>query len=519
MKQINKLFKPILFFLFFLFTAFVLALSLRGIHGNPTTETLNSPAFKDEGPLELSPERGRFALTYSLAENKSFKFSLPVAKFVTPDLGYKDGYFVSLFAPGVSFLTIPGYLVGKFFGVSQVGTFAVVALFSALNVLLIVSISRQLGAYSLAASAAGLIFLFATPAYAYAVTLYQHHITVFLLLASLYFLIKWQKNLLSLVFVWFFIGLSISVDYPNFIMFLPLGLYSLLRFFDINKTEQYVKLKFKSLGMLTFIGLVIPLGVFLWTNKQSYGNPFQLAGTVRTVKEIDESGNLTFSPASQKEPGDPGYTEKTATGFFHSRNTIQGLSIHLFGKERGVLVYTPVMFLSVLGIIYLYKRKGKVVALLLSVVGANILLYSMWDDPWGGWAFGSRYLIPSYAILAIFLARALTELKRKFGFLLLFLLLSYYSISVNTLGALTTNKVPPRGEAIALEALSGKKENYTYFRNWDYLNNGGTKSFVYNIYANKYVTPFGFYAIISGVIAFVTTLEISLLYLTAKRNE
>lgn len=500
------------------FCLFILALVLRGILKNPSELDFADITFKDEGPLELSPERGRFALTYSLVENKSFKFSLPIARFVTPDLGYKDGEFVSLFAPAVSLLVIPGYLLGKAIGISQVGTFAIVSIFAIFNVFLIRAISKELGANSLAATLAGLTFLFASPAFAYAVTLYQHNITVFLILTSLYFLIKWKKSLRPLFLVWFLIGLSISVDYPNFFMFFPIGVYSLLRFFEIDKAAEYIKLKFKTLGILTLVGLIVPAVLFMWTNRQSYGDPFQLAGTVRTVKDIDENGNLKFS-SSQKDPNDPDYVEKTATGFFRTRNMIQGLAIHLIGNERGMLVFTPVFFLSIIGIFYLYKKNGKVTAPLVSIVGANILLYSMWGDPWGGWAFGSRYLIPSYAVLAIFLGIALSELRTKIVFLLLFLLLSYYSISVNTLGALTTNKIPPKGEAKALEPISGKKEPYTFLRNWEYLKNTGSKSFVYNTYAYKYVTPTQYYLSITVGIAVITTLNVSVLYLLAKREK
>ena len=83
----------------------VLFLTVRGIPGNPNKINMNDPKWV-EGPFELSPERGRFALTFSLVEDKSFEFGLPVARFATPDLGYINGKFVSIFTPGFSFLTI-----------------------------------------------------------------------------------------------------------------------------------------------------------------------------------------------------------------------------------------------------------------------------------------------------------------------------------------------------------------------------------------------------------------------------
>src|SRR3989344_1802836 len=120
-----------------IFCVIILTLTVKGKSGNPTETTMNDLGWTTNGPFELSPERGRFALTYSLVENKSVGFSIPVARFASPDVGYKDGRYVSLFAQGVSFLSIPGYLIGKFFGASQVGAFLTSSFFAIFNFILI----------------------------------------------------------------------------------------------------------------------------------------------------------------------------------------------------------------------------------------------------------------------------------------------------------------------------------------------------------------------------------------------
>src|SRR5207237_1298615 len=99
-----------------------------------------------------------------------------------------------------------------------------------------------------------------------------------------------------------------------------------------------------------------------------------------------------------------------------------------------------------------------------------ILLYSMWDDPYGGWAFGSRYLIPTYAILSIFMALLLKRIAKYNILLLLFFAVFTYSVGINTLGAITSNRNPPQVEAVALERASGKAQPYTYIRNFNVLN-------------------------------------------------
>ena len=137
-----------------------------------------------------------------------------------------------------------GYIIGKFFGASQVGTFAMIALFAVFNALLIRAIAIRLGADKIAAAIGALIFLFATPAFTYAVTLYQHHISVFIILLSIYLLIRWN-NFWSLSAIWFLLALSAAVDNPNVIFMAPIGLYAAAKMFIINKESAKITVRFQ----------------------------------------------------------------------------------------------------------------------------------------------------------------------------------------------------------------------------------------------------------------------------------
>ena len=506
--------------LFALFLFFILVLGLRGLPGNPSSVEINQERWKDEGPLELSPERGRYALTMSLIEDKSFHFSVPIARFTTPDLGYKNGKYVSLFAPAVSFIVMPGYMIGQFFGASQLGAFFMILIFALINALLVRSVAIHLGAKAKAATIASLLFLFASPAFAYAVTLYQHHITTFLILFSIWILLKY-KNIFSLAVVWFLCALSIPVDYPNLFFMLPIGIYAFGRFFNIDKLQETVKIRIKPLAFLTLATVLIPLVFFLWFNKMSYGDPLQFSGTVASVKAIDEQGKSTVPGRAGQDRTEqfinPDLQKKSSILFFSTRELPSLLYIHLFSLDRGVLFYTPIMFFGIIGMFILYKRKEKTTSLLVAIIGFNIFLYAMFGQ--GGWAFGSRYLIPSYAILSIFIAITLTHLSKKFLFVILFLLLSIYSVSVNTLGAVTTNRNPPKVEAVALEKISGRKEYYTYQRNWEYLNNQGSKSFVFQTFAKDYVTAPQYYYFVAGLIILVLGGQTIFLYLKSRKEK
>lgn len=501
----------------FLFSTIVLVVTLRGNIGNPTSLELNTPAWKDGGPFELSPERGRFALTYSVVENQSVIFSLDLARFVTPDLGYINGNYVSLFAPGVSFITIPGYLVGRSLGISQVGTYAVVAAFALLNFILIRKISSAMGANYLASSVAGLIFLFATPAFTYAVSLYQHHISAFLILLACYLLIRPGRILVNLVIIWFLCAFSILIDYPNLFMMLPIALASLTKFFQVERVLTKFKIKFNFGRLLTLSGIVVPFVMFMVFSYLSYGNPLQFSGTVPSAAAIGIDGKPTAPRSVNLEGSDELADQvrlgKSAINFFYPRNLVNGFYIHFLSLDRGVLMYTPIILFGVLGALILYKslksNKNIYLSVLVGVIAINIVLYSLWGDPWGGWAFGSRYLIPSYAVLSIFISIALTRLSKSKILLSLFSILMVYSIAINTLGAVTTSANPPKTEISALEQLSGTQERYTYARNWEYLKTTGSKAFFYRQFFSDRVDVKTFYFVLVGILS---AISIGLIY-------
>jgi hypothetical protein len=521
----SKKFKIIGFLLFTLFCAIVLTFSVRGLQGNPNTSDLNRLTWKDNGPLELSPERGRFALTYSLVENHSFSFTPDLARFASPDVGFYHGKYVSLFAPGVSFIIIPGYILGKMVGFSQVGSFAVIALFALMNVFLIRAIVVKLGMHQLVGLIAGLTFLFATPAFPYAVTLYQHHISTFLILSAIYLLIRFN-SFWSLVLIWILCGLSVSVDYPNFFMMLPIGIAALGKIFTTKNEGNRIALKISLPRLFSIAAIVIPMVFFFWFNFASYGNPLQLAGTVDRALAVNANGTPQLESTAVlqrlKVSGQPAILpQKSALGSFNNRLIMQGFYIHFLSPDRGMLVYTPIMFFGFAGFIFALKRKMPYTWLLFAIIGFNILLYSMWDDPYGGWAFGSRYLIPTYAILSIFIAYILRYIARYNLLLLLFFAVFSYSVGINTLGAITSNRNPPQVEAQALAKASGKDQPYTYMRNFNILNTNTSKAVVFEIIAGNYVTAWSYYTYLSSFIVIISAFLIMSLKVLAKgkRNE
>lgn len=524
LKKFKNLLITTLQIVLIIFVTLILFASIRGNAGIPTAEELNNPVWKEQGPFELSPERGRYALTYSIIEDKSFDFSIPVARFTTPDLGYTDGKFVSLFAPGVSFLVIPGYVVGHYLGMSQVGAYSAIAVYAILNFILIRQISKLLGASNPASVIAGMTFIFATPAFAYGVSLYQHHISTFLILLATYLLVRFEKKWLATLGIWFLCGLGIAVDNPNLLMMMPIGIVALLQSLDIEEKKEEMSIRIYPKYIIAIIGVLIPALGFMYFNYVSYGNPLQLGGTTNSVDAINEEGEPVTSegiltPEELAQAGEFEEGERSSVGFFEARDMVNGLYIHLFSEDRGVVYFTPVILTGIIGIFVLYRSKNKHLPLLLSIVGVNLILYSMWGDPWGGWAFGSRYLIPSYAIMSIFIAMALTRYSRNILFLLVFAVLFVYSTAINTLGAITTSAIPPKVQAIPLEALTGKEEKYNYKRSWDFLNNNGSKSYFYQEFLEDSIPAKDFYITLVSAISTVSLMTLIGVYLTNRKTK
>ncbi len=503
--MINIIKKYLSSIIIFVLCILVMVLTMKGHLGNPDENILIEKYWSENGPFELSPDRGRFALLYSMVENKSLHFSIPIARFVAPDVAYFNNSYVSLFAPTLSFILIPGYVIGKILGASQIGTFAVISIFAILNVFLIRKIASSLGAKDIYATLGGLIFLFATPAFAYSVSLYQHHVTTFLILLSIYILLKFN-SIAAAAAVWGLTAISISLDNPNAIFMLPIALYAGFRLIEFRKLRKVYKIKFKVLGVFAVFFALLPIVPFLIYNDIVNGSPLQLSGTLPGVQVISQSGEaftkaedgslIPLSDSKRQEEN----LNKSTSGFFRARNLVNGIYTQTVSPDRGTLFFAPVMLFAFIPVYFKSKIGKNIKSLMIAVAGFIVLLYSLWGDPWGGWAFGSRYLIPAYAIGAIFVSLALKKIFSKRIFGLLFIVILAFSITVNTLGAITTNRNPPEVEAVPLQEITKQIENYSFDRNWSYLVGGNSKSVFFDESAHKYLTSVEYFLVVLTIV-------------------
>lgn len=514
------MFNKIVIILIIIIAAGFYAFTLRGVSGNPQPETIKTELDQHAKPFELSPERGRFAHVMTLAQTGQYALTQQLADFVYPDVGYYDGKFYSYFAPGISYMSLPFYLLGQKYDLSQVATFGFVSLVSILGLIFLYKISREMLNMPIWASLASvLIFGFASTAWSYAITLYQHHFTTFFLLSSIYAIWKFKRHSRFAWawagWAWIALALSFTVDYPNAFLMLPVAIYFFVASFEYFKDGHKVALRWRTSFILTFVLFVALTLLHSTHNKEYFGNPMRLAGSIVGYKQLEEQNLLDQGGTdAQNAVSELQERKDNVLGFFSEEKVPRGLVILFVSTDRGLFIYTPIFLLAIFGFLHLRKLKSLEVWVLLGFVLFNIFLYASWGDPWGGWAYGTRYLIPSMSILSLAIGYWLSVPESKFGWLkkLIASVLFVYSSAIALLGALTTNANPPRIEGDYL----GMK--YNFFRNIDFLKDNTSGSFLYNTYFVNEISLTTYYFIILGSVVFVFLLVIFILPLFKRKG-
>lgn len=481
--------KLIISSLFVLFCITILGLTVRGDKGSPLYFQ-NENDQRLGGPFELSNGASRYALTKTIVENKTFFLDEKLAKFSTPDVVDFQGKFISIFTPGVSFIAIPFYIVGKLFGAPQFVSYLAITFFAILNTILVASLAKKLGANYYASILSGLIFLFSTNALVYAHNFTQHHLSTTIILISLLNALR-KRTFVNNCILGFLISGGVLVDIPNLLLVAPIGIYAFLKSLNIEKVGGQIKLLIKASIIGFLIGIIPLLSLFAWYNFQTTGSLTKIGQNIGRTHYFREN----LPPRNSAEGIGSGEKESKGVKLpFKTRAQLQGFYVLLFSNERSWLFYSPILLLGFWGFWFSYKSKvnQNIVALCTSIIMVNIVVYSMFGDPWGGWAFGSRYLIPSAAILSSAIALLFKQYGRKIFFNILLVLLILYSAAISLLGALTTSAIPPAIEAVNL--LNPIPHTYVY--NWQLLNNNFISSLVYNLFFVGEITPKIYYLIV-----------------------
>lgn len=483
----------------------VLSLLSLGIKGKKDlTHYQNTKSTELSGPFEASNSTARYALTEAMIDNHSFTLNPIEAKFASPDMTTYKGKALSIFTPGVSFIGAPFYAFGKLFGLAQIFTYLSVTISALLNAILIYILARKIGTSKIASYISAVAFLFATNALPYAFGFTQHHFGLTIILLSVLNTMQ-KRNIINNFVLGILFSIGLMLDIPNSFLLLPVGLYVLSKHFSFTKSAKSIKVSFKTALTGIIIGLIpfiILFGIYNYQTTGSYTKIAQLIGR--------QDDNTPSKPIVKTNDYDKKYALNT-------RNELQGLYILGLSDERSWLWYSPIVFFGFLGLYISYHKKKFTTtsAIVLSIIFINFAVYSMFDDPWGGWSFGPRYLIPAAGLLCIFIGQGIDKYAKKIVFGFLFLAVAIYSIYITTLGTLTTTSIPPKQEA---EALINPIP-YTYKYNQKLAAVNISKTYVYDAYLSKVITVNQLVWVYSSVVFLMITIPYIYIWRTRKEEK
>lgn len=223
---------------------------------------------------------------------------------------------------------------------------------------------------------------------------YSHVYEFFAYSAFLYFFTKFfiAKHAKYLYFASIFAGILVLIRIVDVALILLPFLFILY------------KIRSKKVVFTSYLILVFFASILLAYNYLSYGNPFTL-----------------------------GYTINGNSGFSTNLNIIP----LLFSNTRGLFMWSPLILLSVLGLVLYSKKSKSSLVFFIFPVGLLLFIYNFWSNWWGGVSAGQRFLIVLAPLFALGFAYLYTRFRFKFVIKLVGVVLILFSLSLSILYRLT----------------------------------------------------------------------------------
>lgn len=344
--------------------------------------------------FESPNERARAYQALAVISRGSLEIGAEVERFGgMEDVAAAAGRLFPNKAPGTLPLLLPGALLAHGFAAGDaegklrltlvLGRLLAASLPFAVCVLLLARSTASLprgGPLAVAAYTLG------TPALAASLLLFSHALTACLLLAGYLLLLgssrpRWQAGMLA----GFLLGWAVVCEYPVAVPAAVVALAALRR----------LGLR----GALAFSGGgLVPLALLAAYNTACFGSPLALS-----------TGHEAYAS----------FAALVKQGFFGiSWPTLGGLAGLLFSPSRGLVVWAPLVALSVIGALVRPRWPGDLGARFALAAAPLALLVAMSGYPnWhGGWFPGPRYLLPVLPLVFVLAARgAESALERTWG--------------------------------------------------------------------------------------------------------
>ena len=295
---------------------------------------------------------------------------------------------------------------------------------------LIYRTGRRLGWWRVTALATALIFGLATLAWPYTQTFFSDPVCGFALFAAFYGLLSYSQTGRKLYLTggglaWGLAYLARTINLVTLPIFVLALLVVLRQHEQMRQPEKAQPERAQSDGV-TPIWTYQLLLIKNWRPIISFFIPIALAGILSLWWNGLRYGNIW----------DNGYV---ATESF-TANWLIGISGLLVGPARGIIWYSPVLLLGLLGGRWFWQQARWVLGVALSISLVYVLLYGKWYMWHGGYSWGPRFIVPLLPFLALFVGPAWEQLvqRQQWGRTgrALAILLAVLSVGVQWLGML-----------------------------------------------------------------------------------
>jgi len=323
-----------------------------------------------------SPNEGsRLALIMAIVEHQSFKIN----DFMewTWWIDYSEyppgsGNYYSDKGPGLSFLGIPFYFLGKFVAYrlysdpllvnGTLASFVVVcgSIFTALSVVVVFEFCKLLEINEKTSLLTALSYAFGTIAFVYGKTFFAHGTSAFLLISAAYLTVHYfqngRKDSTKVFLAGLALGYSVCIDYQN-----VLALPPILAFYAFKR-------EFRKL-LLFLVPYLACLGLLAWYHFVIFDSPFS--------------------------------TPYKYTGYYGEVQSFQAFSYPmylglwglLFSTYRGLFYFSPFLLFTAYGFVLFFRRYPQEAIWFASNFLLMLFVLSVYVVWHGGGAYGPRLLL------------------------------------------------------------------------------------------------------------------------------
>jgi hypothetical protein len=342
---------------------------------------------------------------------REFKLDLDEFRFLyEPEVPYflqaRNGHIVSTYPPWAAVVALPVYLLPTLGGLSPQSSRLLeleklaATLMTALSVLILLFTLRRVTREKIAWLIA-LVYAFGTSSFSESSqSLGQHGSSQLFLALTIYCLVRGRDEPRFAAYGGCVLASAIVARPLNLLLALPIGPYILHRGRD---------------QLIAFIlAMLPPLALVMVYNDYYFGSP--LTTGIASASVSPSSFVTTFS-----------------VGF--STPLLEGLLGILVSPGRGLLIYSPILLFSFVGIAMVWRHADQILLKYLSLGPfLFIMLVAKWKMWWGGFTYGPRLLADLTPILCLYLYAPL-ELSQGKAFLrYTFVGLAILSVGLHALG-------------------------------------------------------------------------------------